>query len=130
LVIVPLSVSTIGLGGFIGTNTNPTGDIIGRRLEAQAVVTAMARDAGNLNMAVASIATALLTDRGALNAAGIVRMALMNSGAGSDSPAVAGGNPAVQREMTFQLTFEFLKTPSAAGDLIQEIPIGIQLDQT
>src|ERR1041384_3395532 len=91
--IVPVSVSLIGVGGFVGMNTDPVGEIVGRRVEAQVVITAMARDAAALQTAAAGISTGLLSDRSALEASGILRIRLANSGEREDSPGGVGGSP-------------------------------------
>jgi hypothetical protein len=124
--IFPTHISQAGLGGFIGTNLDPIGDIVGRRVEARVVITALARDAGSLQTGAATIAGAF-ADSAALRSTGILRGRLADVGLVSQQTP-PGGNIQFQKDLTFELTYEFLKIPVAADDTISTIPITIQVD--
>ena len=62
--VVPVRISTIGVGGVIGISQNPAGEIQGRRVEATVVVTAAAKDTNSLGTAVTAIARAFTADPG------------------------------------------------------------------
>jgi hypothetical protein len=127
LAIIPVSVLPVGIGGLVGTNADPLGDILGRQVKAHAVVTAIAKDPKALQSEVGNIAAALLSDRNTLEQSGILHIELGDLGAIGNSPGALGGNPPVQRDMPFEVTYEFLKIPAAAGDKIQETPITVQI---
>ena len=120
--VVPVRISTIGVGGVIGISQNPAGEIQGRRVEATVLVTAAAKDTTSLGTAVTSIARAFTSDPGGLRASGIERLVLAALG-----PAPASGGATVQRELTFDVIYEYLKFPSADEGQIKEVPIDLQV---
>jgi hypothetical protein len=123
LQVVPGPVSSIGVGGVIGISQSPSGEIQGRRVEASVVVTAAAKDTNSLGTAVTNIARAFTSDPGALRASGIERLRLAGMG-----PAPAGGTATVQRELTFDIIYEYLKLPLADEGQIKEVPIDVQVN--
>jgi hypothetical protein len=120
--VLPVRISTIGVGGVIGISQNPAGEIQGRRVEASVVVTAAAKDTTSLGTAVTAIAMAFTADPGGLRASGIERLVLAALG-----PAPAGGAATFQRELTFDITYEYLKFPLADEGQIKEVPIDLQV---
>lgn len=121
LLVAPEHITPTGLGGFIGINENPQGEILGRRLEAMAVVTVRANSIGPLNDAVAAVVRAFLgADRTALLGQGILRVAL--DGVGSQTVTGTGRNRVVERGLTLKILYEFLKRPEEPEDVILEIP--------
>lgn len=123
VLVVPVRVSVLGVGGFVGTNDNPAGEILGRHVEARIVVTAAAKDTNSLQTAVTDIARAFTSDPNGLRVSGIERLALTDLG-----PAPTGGAATVQRDLTFEASYEFLKFPSADEGKIQVIPIDVQVN--
>jgi hypothetical protein len=121
VVIQPLTISPLGLGGFVGVHDDPVGDIVGRRVEAIALVGVKA-PADGLDAAVAGAITALLAaDRATLLGHGLLRIAVDKIG-----EATSGSDP-VQQPVSFRVLHEFLKTPTAPEDVIQSIPVNVQL---
>lgn len=124
LLLTPTRVTPTGLGGFVGTNEDPYGDILGRRLEATALVTLRAKDVAPLNGAVTAVTHAFLgADRATLSEQGILRIALDNIGAQSVSGS--GSTRVVERVLSFGVLYEFLKRPDEAADVIREIPLNL-----
>ena len=115
-------VAPTGLGGFVGANEVPAGEIFGRRLEAKVLVRVSANDADALDVAVVSVTGACLgTNRGALLEKGILRVVL-----GDVGPQVGGEEGAnVERVLTFTVLYEFLKRPEESEDVILEVPINL-----
>ena len=111
-----------GLGGFVGANEVPAGEIFGRRLQATVLVTVSANDADALNEAVVAVTSACLgTDRALLLEKGVLRITLDEVG-----PQAAGVEDAtVERALTFDVLYEFLKRPEEAEDVIVEVPINL-----
>jgi hypothetical protein len=122
--VVPVRISFIGVGGVIGISQNPAGEIQGRRVEATVVVTAAAKDTNSLGTAVTDIARAFTTDPVGLRESGIERLVLAALGS---APAPASGGATVQRELTFDIIYEYLKFPSADEGQIKEVPIDLQV---
>jgi hypothetical protein len=111
-----------GLGGFVGANEVPVGEIFGRRLRATVLVTVSANDADALNEAVVAVTAACLgTDRALLLQKGILRITLDDVG-----PQAAGVDDAtLERALAFDVLYEFLKRPEEAEDVIVEVPINL-----
>jgi hypothetical protein len=111
-----------GLGGFVGANEVPAGEIFGRRLRATVLVTVSANDADALNEAVVAVTSACLgTDRALLLEKGILRITLDDVG-----PQAAGvEGTTVERALTFDVLYEFLKGPEEAEGVIVEVPINL-----
>jgi hypothetical protein len=125
LLVQPRRLVPAGIGGFVGVNDDPHGEILGRRLEATAVVTVKA-SGDALDGAVAAVSRALLAaDRAALRGAGILRLALGEVG---PKPA-APGQATAERDLAFDVLYEFLKLPEADEGVIQEIPIELDVAQ-
>ncbi len=124
LLVAPASVAPTGLGGFIAANEDPQGDILGRRLDATALVTVTANDVGPLNGAVSAVINSFLgADRAALLEQGILRVALDE--VGPQSISGSGNNRVVERILTFKVLYEFIKRPEEAEDVILEVPINL-----
>jgi hypothetical protein len=125
LVVSAVRIAPTGLGGFVGINADPVGEILGRRLEATVLVTIKASNQGSLDSSVtAAIAALLGTNRVTLLERGIQKISLEALEADS-TPAVGNEepNPTLTRTFTVKVLYEFLKPPEADGSLIQQIPI-------
>ncbi|HEX9369528.1 MAG TPA: hypothetical protein VF897_00920, partial [Roseiflexaceae bacterium] len=126
LIVVPTRVAPTGLGGYVGPSAAPAGDIVGRRLEASAMVTVRAANDGQLSDAVnAALGAVLAADRASLARQGILQLALDGVGPDEPQPGVAGR---LQRALSFRLIYEFLKAPAESEGLIAHIPIGVGPD--
>jgi hypothetical protein len=122
----PLVSSTLltptGLGGFVGANEDPVGEIFGRRLRATVLVTVSANDADTLNEAVVAVTGSCLgADRALLLEKGILRIALDDVG-----PQAAGvEDTTVERALSFDVLYEFLQRPEETEGVIVEVPINL-----
>ena len=124
LLAAPVSVAPTGLGGFIAANEDPEGEILGRRLDATALLTVRANDVGPLNGAVAAVIRSFLgADRAALVEQGILRVSLEE--VGPQSISGSGNTGVAERTLTFKVLYEFLKRPEESEDVIVEIPMNL-----
>jgi hypothetical protein len=124
LLVAPTCVTPTGLGGFVGANEDPQGGILGRRLQATALVTVGASDVGTLNTAVTTVTRAFLgADRATFLEQGILRIVLDDIGPQATSGS--GNDMTVERNLTFNVLYEFLKRPEKPEDVILEIPINL-----
>jgi hypothetical protein len=124
ITVQPMAISPAGLGGFVGINDDPVGEIIGRRVDATVLIDVKAA-ADGIDAAVAGVTTALLAaDRGTLIGLGILRIALDTLG-----EQAAAAASVVQQQVGFRVLYEYLKTPSEPEGIIREIPLNIQLQQ-
>ncbi len=131
LVVLPTRIGPAGIGGVVGTNADPRGEIVARRLEATALVTVRGEDNAGLDSAVADVTRALVAaDRAALQSSGILRITLGNIGSRPEERPGGGPDRAQERELTFRVLYEFLKLPEAAEGVIQEIPIDLEVNET
>ena len=122
--IQPITISPAGLGGFVGINDNPVGEIIGRRIDATVVIGVKASSV-DIGGAVSAVINALLAaDRATLLSLGLLRVTLDKVGDPS-----AGPGPAVQQPVSFRVLYEYLKKPVDPEGIIQQIPLNIQLQQ-
>lgn len=125
LSINPLRVRPTGLGGYVGPHVSPDGDVVGRLLDAQALVQVKAASVDGLDAAVSSVTQALVgAGRTTLRAAGILRLELDTLG--DKVPPAKAKDPAAQ-PVTFSVSYEFLKEPDADGGVISEIPLELDL---
>jgi hypothetical protein len=116
-----------GVGAFVGFHPEPQGEIVGRRLEATALVTARGSDSKGLADAVSAVTAALLgQDRATMAGQGLLRLSLQDLGL--ERPE--GNTTRVQRELAFDVLYEFLKRPTTAGGIIQRIPIDLVMGTT
>jgi hypothetical protein len=123
--IIPTRISPTGLGGFVDLNSDPIGDIIGRRVEAIVSIVAEMPTIATLPEATGAIVQALMTaGRATLLQGGIQRLVFVEA-----KPAAAVSKPdgsvAAIREIEFEVLFEFLKRPEEAEDVISEIPLNL-----
>jgi len=116
------SVTPTGVGGFVAVNDNPPGEILGRRIDATAVIGVKAAVAG-IDAAAAAVHNALLAADGAvLQNLGLLKIMFVSAGETSTlSPAL------VLRPVSFRILYEFLKIPTDPEGIIQTIPLNIQL---
>ena len=122
VIVSPRKITPTGVGGFVGLNEEPEGEIYGRRVEANVFVTARADDADDLPAAVTAVTRALLTpDRSTLAGEGIQRILLEDMAA----PGSAGG--VAFRDLRFAVLYEFLRLPTAPEGVIQTVPLDLDV---
>ena len=111
-------IAPTGLGGFVGANEVPAGEILGRRLQTTVLVTVSADDVDSLDEAVVAVIAACL---GKNRGTGVLRIALDDVG-----PQITGEEDAtVERALTFDLLYEFLKRPEESEGVILEVLINL-----
>lgn len=124
-VVIPTRIAPTGLGGFVDFNTDPIGDIIGRRVEALVSVVAEMPTAATLTEAASTIIQTLLTaGRKTLAEGGIQKLVFVDAkpNAALTKP---DGTVVATREIRFEVLFEFLKHPEDPEDVISEIPLNL-----
>jgi hypothetical protein len=126
LALLPIRVRTAGLGGLVARSTAPPGDIVARRVQADAFVRARTSDGARLDEAVSRVTDAMAGDEAARRAGGLLDLQLAELGPATTS-AGAGG-PVFTRELRFRLLFEHVHRPAEAGDVIDRIPQSVVLD--
>lgn len=125
LTVNPTKIRPTGLNGFVGTSEDPAGEIVGRYIEATALVEVKAASLDGLDGAVGAVTQALV---GAspldLRKAGIFRLRMAKLG--DKTPPPADDDPAVQ-SVSFDVAYEFLKEPDEGEGVISAIPLDLDL---
>jgi hypothetical protein len=121
--IQPVSISPAGLGGFVGINDNPAGEIVGRRVAGTVLIGLKAASANDMNGVLSGAINSLVAaDRATLRGQGILQLTLAKV-----DELIPGAQTSVQQQVSIQILYEFLKVPVDAEDVIQQIPLNIQL---
>jgi hypothetical protein len=126
LMVTPVKVAPAGIGGYVGHHPDPQGDVLGRRVTARVIMSVPAANATALDDEVERITQSVLTTgRGELAQLGILKLSLLELG--PRPPAPSGGPPtAPRRDVTFDVLYEFLKFPEAAGGALQTVTLDIE----
>jgi hypothetical protein len=125
LTVNPVRIRPTGLGGYVGPHSEPDGDVVGRFLEARALVEVKAASLDELDAAVGTITRALVgAGRDDLRKAGILRLELDELGAKTPPPEAADN---ATQAVTFAVAYEFLKAPDEGGGVIEKIPLDLEL---
>jgi len=123
--INPVRVRPTGLGGYVGPHADPDGDVVGRFLEAKALVEVKATSLAGLDAAVGTVTRALVgAGRDDLRAAGILRLELDTLGQKTPPP---DQTDSASQAVTFAVAYEFLKKPTEGGGTIDDIPVDVEL---
>jgi len=125
LTVNPVRIRPTGLGGYVGPHADPDGDVVGRFLEARALVEVKATSLDGLDAAVGTITRALVGARRQRGEArGILRLELDELGDKTPPPKP---NTNATQAVTFSVAYEFLKEPDADSGVIAEIPLDLDL---
>ena len=127
LLVNSARITPTGIGGFIGNNKDPRGAILGRRVEAQILITLKAETVAQLNSAVTQVTQRLLgSDRVALLGMGILKIGLDNVGQVTTGTGPTAG---AESRLSFHALYEFQKVPEQADGIIQEVQINANLPE-
>jgi hypothetical protein len=123
-------VRSAGLGGYVGPQEEPPGDITGRRVDATVAVAIRGSDDADLSDRAVAVTGALLTvTSGDATAGTFLRVAQVEPGAVEvvDQP----GQPALpQQVLRFDIVYELLEGPADRTGVIAEIPMDVFAGQT
>jgi len=120
VLVTPVKVSPVGLGGFVSHNAEPPGDVEGARVDASVRVTVQSNSMGGLNTAATIVTRSLISlGEAERREAGLLRIGL--DPPGSNIRSLTGNN--MQQDVHFRLLYEFIRVPEEGGGIIQEIPI-------
>src|SRR3954447_1913193 len=126
LAVRPTRFAPAGLNGFVGVNHTPDGEILGRRVAANAVGGVKTKPVAALNGAVASVAASVVgASRGDLRRLGILGVDV--SGVGPQTPPAPGPTGIARQELTLDVSYEFLKLPVSPSGVIASIPLDLDL---
>jgi len=125
LAIQSLGFTPTGLGGFVGMNGDPRGEIHGRLVRARVLATVRAAAQDGLPAAALAVIQALVAAEAVtLRQRGILRIGLADLQPTTSPPA--DGAPAEQG-LALDVLYEFLKRPEEAEGIIEEIPLQVEI---
>jgi hypothetical protein len=120
--------ATTGLNGFVGFSHQPEGEILGRRVKANAVVGVKTETLDGLNGAVAGVTASIVGAlRGDLRRLGILDVGV--SGLGPQAPPAPGPDGVARQEVIFDVSYEFLKLPVESSGVIASVPLDVDLSR-
>jgi len=126
LAVSPTRFTTTGLNGFVGTNEDPEGEIVGRRVSANAIVGVKTETLDALNAAVAGVTAAVVgTSRGDLRKLGILDVGVAELSLQTPPPP----DGVARQEITFAVSFEYLKYPEESTGVIESVPLDVDLSR-
>jgi hypothetical protein len=127
--VIPERVTPTGLGGYVGHNPDPVGDVVGRRVQGRLIVTVRAANLAGIAPAAQAASTALLGSSAAeLRGQGILRLAIDDLG--DTSISGEGQNQIASRDLGFSVLFEHLNLPVASEGVIETVPQLIETGST
>ena len=118
--VLPTKITPTGLGGYVGEHEDPIGDLFGRRVEAQVLVTVSGSNNNVLNNRALAVRNAILS----LSRAERVQKGIHRATPDLD---IAPATQANRRNLGFNIVYEFIKVPEDAEGIIQEIPLNLEL---
>lgn len=126
MLVAPVRISPAGIGGYLGHNPNPQGDVLGRRVAAHVIMSVAGSNLSALDTEVARVTqTVLSAARSELAQLGILKLSLLEVGPRPGTPAPGPPTPP-RRDVSFDVLYEFVKLPLSAGARIQSIPLDIE----
>ncbi len=112
----------------MGFNHDPEGEIVGRRVKANAIVGVKTKTLDTLNGAVAGVTAAVVgAPRSDLRRLGILDVGV--AGVGSQAPPGPGPHGVARQEVTFDVSYEYLKLPASPSGVIGAIPLDVDLSR-
>jgi hypothetical protein len=128
LSVSPTRFATTGLNGFVGFSHQPEGEILGRRVKANAVVGVKTETLDGLNGAVAGVTASIVGAlRGDLRRLGILDVGV--SGLGPQAPPAPGPDGVARQEVTFDVSYAVLKLPVESNGVIASVPLDVDLSR-
>lgn len=117
------SVTPTGLGGFIELAPGGSAYIHGRRINARYCVILQGINLDNLQTSVNTVIETLLgAEKESLLENGVLKM----TQSGNEYQTLTGNNR--EFKLTFDLIFEYLQSPEETEEIIEEIPVNLELD--
>jgi hypothetical protein len=131
ILINPIKSHPTGIGGYIGLNRSPIGEIEARSLKAQVVIRLKADTLVDLGTAESSVTSTLIgANPTQLRSQGIFRISRDTSFSQFYNGAADGLTAAVGKDIRFDVDFEFQRPPDSPSGVISTIPLDLLLHRT
>ena len=131
VLVNPVKTHPAGIGGFIGLNQAPMGEIHARRLKAQVVIRVKADSIAGLNSTESAVTNALIgADTTHLRSQGIFRITRDTGFSQLYQGADDGINVAAGKDIRFDVDFEYQRLPDTADGVISSVPLDLLLHTT
>ena len=117
-----------GLGGFVGLQADPAGELQGRRVDATVAVAVRGADDTDLADRALAVSGALLS----VGPADATEGRFLRVAQSSPPPAtpIADDTTPVVAELRFDVIYELIEAPADTGGFIAEVPVDVFLQQT
>lgn len=127
--VLPRRVHPAGVGGLVGLQRDPAGEVLGRRVVGIVRITVRSGDVQGLDAATSAVVEALAgAGRESLRARGILSLGLVRAAVLRDSGGDGEDEAEPERELDFEVRYEFVQPPEEAAGVITEIPIDTGLE--
>lgn len=124
--LIPTQIRPTGIGAYVGIHSDPVGAIVGRKINAivEIEATAIPEDIDSLILLLSQ--TLLSQERATLREKGFFQLDM----AEIKAPTMITEDSTVmtRRGINFEVLYEFIKLPEAAGGIIAEIPLDVELN--
>lgn len=130
VLVNPVKSHPAGIGGYIGLNSDPVGEVHARRLKAQVVVRIKADSLAALGSTESAITNALVgANQALLRTQGIYRIT-RDTGFGQVLAAADGLDVAAGKDIRFDVDFEYRRLPTQAESVIDSVPLDLILNSS
>ena len=131
ILINPVRTWPAGIGGYVGLNAEPVGEIHARRIRAQVVIRVKADSLPDLGPAETSVTHALMgASRSTLRHQGILRISRDTDFERLLSGPDSGLGDLSAKDIRFDVDFEYLRLPEDASSIIDSISLDLLLNET
>ena len=129
LAVLPHQITLTGLGGYVGNNRDPIGEIHGRRVVADVAVAVRTTDAHRLDAGERQVSASLIgTGRPLFSGLGLLALTLART---ADDVQSAENNVDVfTRRLVFSAVYEHLHPPASGEGVIGSVPLELDLAVT
>jgi len=130
VLINPVKSHPAGIGGYIGLNREPMGEIHARRLKAQVVIRVKADSLAALGGTESAVTNALVgANRSQLRSQGIFRIT-RDTDFGQVLLAADGLDVAAGKDIRFDVDYEYQRLPNQAAGVISNVPLDLIMNNT
>lgn len=128
VLINPVKSHPAGIGGYVGLNSDPVGEVHARRLQAQVVVRIKADSLATLSGTESAVTNALVgANQTLLRTQGIYRIT-RDTDFGQVLAAADGLEVAAGKDIRFDVDFEYRRLPTQAEGVIDSVPLDLILN--
>jgi hypothetical protein len=126
--VLPRRITPTGLGGFVGLNAQPAGEIYGRRVVADVSVAVRTTEAPRLDTGAGQVAADLVGTGRSVTGPGLLELTLADTL--DDVTSVEDDVDVFTRRLVFAAVYEHLHLPTADEAVIGSVPLDVDVTLT